>query len=137
MIDGCRFGLAAAAFEEEERDKDKVTKRFYTLVEQERRRHDWRVLTIGLVVLVRTNESSDWQCLRLWAKQLRRAVTVVSGCTAESCKGVQCLKRSAGLVILPDILCTGVINELHIAGTPRSVTLEDAKSKKRRTREKE
>jgi hypothetical protein len=69
-IDGGSFGLATPAFQQEERDDDKVADRLYSLVEQERRGHYRRVLAVRLVVLVRADETSYGLRLGLWAKQL-------------------------------------------------------------------
>ena len=52
LIDICDFIHATPAFQQEERDDDKVADRLYAFVEQERRGHHWRVLAIRLVVLV-------------------------------------------------------------------------------------
>jgi hypothetical protein len=73
-IDGGSFILAATAFQEEERDDDKVADGFHTFVEQERRGHHRRILATRLVVLVRADEASHGLSLGLWAKELRQAM---------------------------------------------------------------
>lgn len=56
-IDGGSFSLAAAAFQKEERDDDKVTNRFYAFIEEKRRGHDGRVLAVYLEIFVRADET--------------------------------------------------------------------------------
>jgi hypothetical protein len=52
LINGGSFTLAAAAFQKEERDDDKVTNGFYAFIEEKRRGYDRRVLAVYLEVFV-------------------------------------------------------------------------------------
>jgi len=92
-IDSGSFSLAAAAFQKEERDDDKVTNRFYTFIEEKRRGYDGRVLAICLEVFVRADETCYRLRFRLWTEELW---------------------GKTGLVVLPDILYTSVILERHV-----------------------
>ena len=76
MIHGGSFSLAAAAFQKEERDDDKVTNGFHTFIEEKRRGYDGRVLAVYLEVFVRTDETCHRLRLGLWTEELEQDVPI-------------------------------------------------------------
>jgi|SRR5712671_3047876 len=71
--DGGCFSLASTAFQEEERDNDKVANGLHAFVEQERRGYYGCVLAIRLEDLVREDKASHGLRLGSWAEELRQA----------------------------------------------------------------
>ena len=76
LIDGGSFSLAAAAFQKEERDDDKVTNGFYAFIEENRRGYDGRVLAVCLEVFVRADETCHRLRFGLWTEELEQDMPI-------------------------------------------------------------
>jgi hypothetical protein len=75
-IGGGSFSLAAATFQKEERDDDRVTNGLYAFIEEKRRGYDGRVLAVYLDVFVRADETCHRLRLGLWTEELEQDMLI-------------------------------------------------------------